>query len=239
MRDPDKVRSGPICDTVAVIVLEESDDGEWYDTLMFAVGAILQKMHRPTSYTKCNHHTRLTLSLRHPSKSSRDPRVGTISRSHLLPSSSIKFWRRTRVQEGSLTSYRWVVWHEVFEITEVESQTWEEDEKTSNMKAVSIVLISQNFHPKAFKEILLEISNEIRTPDLTSSSELIRFLTEELVEEGSTIEIRTKTLNVELGFEMSPVLPVTGRDVTMLFKMLGRFPSYSIKLFNLSYFRVS
>uniref|UniRef100_A0A8R1HJZ7 Myotubularin-related protein 5 n=1 Tax=Caenorhabditis japonica TaxID=281687 RepID=A0A8R1HJZ7_CAEJA len=100
-------------------------------------------------------------------------------------------------------------------------RTWEEDEKTSNMKAVSIVLISQNFHPKAFKEILLEISNDIRAPEFSCSSELIRFLTEELIEEGSTVDIRTKTLNVELGFEFYPALPVTGRDVAMLFQILG------------------
>lgn len=86
---------------------------------------------------------------------------------------------------------------------------------------MSIVLISQNFHPKAFKEILLEISNDLRTPEFSSSSELIRFLTYELVEEGSTIEIRTKTLHVELGFELIPISPVTGKDVAMLFKMLG------------------
>ncbi|CAL2050069.1 unnamed protein product [Caenorhabditis brenneri] len=189
MRDPDKVKSGPICDTVAVIVLKDSDDEN-------ALPDVLHEVQSP--------HT-----------------------SDIIPTSSIKKFARPRgwynQSEASSSEF-------FYQILTTEKgarriayilSTWEEDESTSNFKAVSIVLISQNFHPKAFKEILLEISNEFRTPEHSSASELIRFLTDELIEEGSTIEIRTKTLNVELGFELCPVSPVTGKDVTMLFKMLG------------------
>ncbi|CAI2357075.1 unnamed protein product [Caenorhabditis sp. 36 PRJEB53466] len=189
MRDPDKVKSGPICDTVAVIVLEESDDEN-------AVPDVLHEIQSP--------HTTDPIPTSSMKKFAR-PR-GWYNQSEASPS---EFFYQILTTDTGARRLAYVL------------STWEQDEKTSNMKAVSIILISQNFHPKAFKEILLEISNDIRTPEMASSSELIRFLTEELVEEGSTIEIRTKTLNVELGFELPPVLPVTGRDVTMLFQMLG------------------
>uniref|UniRef100_A0A1I7U3X2 UDENN domain-containing protein n=2 Tax=Caenorhabditis tropicalis TaxID=1561998 RepID=A0A1I7U3X2_9PELO len=189
MRDPDKVKSGPICDTVAVIVLEDNDDEN-------ALPDVLHEVQSP--------HT-----------------------SDIIPTASIKKFVRPRgwynQSEASSSEF-------FYQLLTTEKgarkiayilSTWEQDETTLNFKAVSIVLISQNFHPRAFKEILLEISNDARSPNDSLSSELIRFLTEELIEEGSTIEIRTKTLNVELGFELSPVSPVTGKDVTILFKMMG------------------
>ncbi|KAF1747921.1 hypothetical protein GCK72_024387 [Caenorhabditis remanei] len=189
MRDPDKVKSGPICDTVAVIVLEESEDEN-------ALPDVLHEVQSP--------HTSDTIPTSSIKKFVR-PR-GWYNQSETSPS---EFFYQILTTEKGARRIAYVL------------STWEEDETTKNFKAVSIVLISQNFHPKAFKEILLEISNDLRTPEFSSSSELIRFLTDELVEEGSTIEIRTKTLHVELGFELSPVSPVTGKDVAMLFKMLG------------------
>ncbi|UMM41670.1 hypothetical protein L5515_017828 [Caenorhabditis briggsae] len=189
MRDPDKVKSGPICDTFAVIVLEESDDEN-------ALPDVLHEVQSP--------HT-----------------------SDIIPTSSIRKFVRPRGWYNQSEASPPEFFYQILTTEKGERRiayvlsTWEEDKKTSSFRAVSLVLISQNFHPNAFKEILLEISNDLRTPEFSSSSELIRFLTNELIEEGSTIEIRTKTLHVELGFELSPVSPVTGSDVAMLFKMLG------------------
>ncbi|CAI5454581.1 unnamed protein product [Caenorhabditis angaria] len=188
MRDPDGVKNGPICDSIAIIALEENDDDE--ETLPIVLHETQSK------------HSGDSIPIKSLIKFAR-PR-GWFNQSQ---STSSEYFYQILTSETGVRRIAYIL------------STWESTSTAA--RAVSIIVISRNFHAKAFKEILLQLSQDFRKPDISDASELVHFLTDELVDEGSTIEIRTKTLNVELSFDTTPTIPVTDKDVSMLFKILG------------------